>query len=234
MLTQEKSRKIDQMRTSPKGADDPNNKAYLSKIDEQLSMYETKNMDAASRVKSVSEQLLNYPFLKRARSSRWQITLSSSSYELLTSFLSRDSMLPLSTLLQNKCHIHVEDKDPVPYTPICIFDDIAEVPSELSTKEKTDPQSLPVTTSSASVQQDPVTWAVPHNVKSSESGPKLPYPDFEKDEFNKALLLHGFRRLTALETKEEIDEEKKNDELRLSYGKSSANIKGMSVLADFF
>ena len=91
--------------------------ADLAKIDEHISILKRKEQDATEKIKAVTEELENYPFLKRARSSRWKITLSGETFSMLSSLLGNPSMLPLSNLLQSKCNIDVEERDPLPYVP---------------------------------------------------------------------------------------------------------------------
>ena len=89
----------------------------LSKIDEHISILKRKELEATEKIKLVTDKLENYPFLKRARSSRWKITLSGEAFSILSSFLSSPSMLPLNNLLHSKCNVNVEERDPLPYVP---------------------------------------------------------------------------------------------------------------------
>ena len=63
--------------------------------------------------------MVKLPFLRRARAVRWQITLSNTSYGMLCQFLRSTgagvddtSLLAMSTLLQTKCELHIERRDP--------------------------------------------------------------------------------------------------------------------------
>lgn len=203
--------------------DTPNSNAQLvaakqrkvAECDQHIVLLKQKYDEVTKRASAAAEKTQDLPFLRRARAIRWQLTLSATSYGMLAAFLSsRELLLPISTLLQTKCEINVERRDPLPFTPPCILDDM--VPDKGSTVEE-------------------VRWAapVPPASRLTKAGEevdspsvvkqpfRLPFPryhleeeyDSQRDadaskrnvEFNRALLVNGFRRLEALERKQEYE-----------------------------
>jgi len=69
------------------------------------------------------KKMHDLPFLRRARATRWILTMSTSSYSILSDFLGShdEALLPMATLLQTKCTIQLENREPLPYTPACVF-----------------------------------------------------------------------------------------------------------------
>jgi len=122
----------------------------------------------------------------------------------------------MSVLLLSRCHLNVENRDPLPYTPACVFQDaLLENQNDASTGNGDDRIPPPAGAASSS-RNKPIQWAAPihPDSRAAESGDasadvdrqKLPFPDFTNDEFNRKLLLNGFRRLEALEAKKEHDD----------------------------
>ena len=171
----------------------------LQEYDKHINANQQKYKEYSHKATSAFEKMHNFPFLRRARAVRWQLTLSASSYNILSSFLnSQDlSLVAMSALLQTKCELHIEYRDPVPYTPATFLE--SESFSDLNRTE--------------------ICWAAP--ALQGLGSEKLPFPKFELDEeyddedsakrdkqiveFNRFLLTHGFRRLEALERKREFD-----------------------------
>lgn len=145
-------------------------------------------------------------------------------------------LLPMSVLLQTRCQVLVESRDPSPFIPACILEDMILPPPNVdaNSNTKTDETNGEKTRDSEpSNDASDVKWAAPvhPSTRSNELGElessilkdpqDLPFPkfylekeyntasDYEKDkqrvEFNRALLSHGFRRLAALETKDEYE-----------------------------
>lgn len=188
---------------------DPAKKRKQADYDTNITLLQQKYQEMCKRASLSYQKLKDYPFLRRARAVRWQITLSAASYALLASYLSsQESLLPMSTMLQTKCELHIERRDPLPYTPACVLD--VEVAEEIP---------------------EQVNWAapVPPAARLAEAGEvvafkepeRVPFPklhldaEFDsKDEatkakeavaFNRAVLVNGFRRLEALERKREYE-----------------------------
>lgn len=191
-------------------ARDPSAQKRMTECDQNITLLQQKYQEISKRATIAFNKMKEHPFLRRARAVRWQITLSASSYALLAAYLSsQEFLLPMSTMLQTKCELHIERRDPLPYTPACVLD------MEVS-KETPD---------------DKVHWAapVPPAARLAEAGEEtftkeaecIPFPKFHldaeydsKDEaakakeivaFNRALLVNGFRRLEALERKREYE-----------------------------
>jgi len=195
-----------------------NAKKRIADCEQNIALLQQKYQEVSKRATMAYTKMKDHPFLRRARAVRWQVTLSATSYALLASYLSsQEFLLPMSTMLQTKCELHIERRDPLPYTPACVLD---------------------VTLSEDTPQ---VQWAAPVNpaARLAEAGEevptkepeRLPFPklhldaefdskaDAEKAKevvaFNRALLVNGFRRLEALERKREYEieggDERKRD-----------------------
>ena len=197
----------------------------IAHSDAEIARYETKYHEATKRASKISSRIANLPFLRRARALRWQISLSTNSYQLLASYLGRGDgvLLPISALLQSRCYFNVEKRDPIPVVPAVVMEDM--ILGDIDAEDKRD---------------DDVRWAAPVNPSSraAEAGEDLriddmptilsrseplPFPRFYLDprkeistedeaedekrrvEFNRALLVNGFRRLEALECRREYE-----------------------------
>ncbi len=186
----------------------PAQKAKIQEYNQTIAILQQKHNELSKRASQAFGRMYDLPFLRRARAVRWQLTLSTSSYGLLCQFLNshslHNSLLAMSTLLQTKCELHVERRDPLPFTPAVILDD---------NRDKRHPDLNETAL---------VNWAAP--VLPSSLNTKVanrPFPSFHLQEeyedersarrdkraveFNRALLIHGFRRLEALERKREFD-----------------------------
>ena len=175
----------------------------IKEYDRNIHILKQKYNELSQRASAAFDKMHDLPFLRRARAVRWQLTLSANSYNLLATFLNQsdDSLLTMSTLLQTKCELHIERRDPLPFTPACILDD---------TDGKDNKAAL-------DLHKMDIQWAAPAMRAEKSTDEKLPFPKFELDkeydteqqaaedkrrvEFNRALLVNGFRRLEALEKK---------------------------------
>ena len=188
-------------------------KRKLAEYDHNITVLNQKYEEVAKAATSAFEKMQDFPFLRRARAVRWQLILSAASYTLLASFLSsQDSLLPMNTLLLKQCEIQVEHRDPLPFLPACVLDDNA-IPSKKRARTEID-----------------INWAAPtqnrqleanEETKDAESLKDLPFPPYylqdeyetRKDglrdkfrvEYNRALLMNGFRRLEAVERKNDFE-----------------------------
>ena len=188
-------------------------KRKLAEYDHNIGVLNQKYEEVAKVATSVFEKIQDFPFLRRARAVRWQLTLSAASYTLLASFLSsQESLLPMNTLLLKQCEIQVEHRDPLPFLPACVLDDNS-IPSKKRARTDID-----------------INWAAPvqnrhleaaEETKDAESLKDLPFPSYylqdeyesRKDgmrdkvrvEYNRALLVNGFRRLEAVERKNDFE-----------------------------
>jgi WD40 repeat protein len=222
-----RKKRVDLTSCSSSGASSDQMRA-VKEVDDQLASLDGAYRQALLRVTACANQLKNLPFLRRARALRWQIGLSATSYSLLASFLNQPDLQPMSSLLQARCHVNVEKRDPLPYTPHSILEDMV-LPS--SSGQETDEQKD---------KDNGVKWAAPMHpvarlVQEGEDVTKvseahailsgreaLPFPEVYLDtegydtsekalkakqsvEFNRALLMNGFRRLEALELKAEYE-----------------------------
>lgn len=187
-------------------------KAKIQEYNQTIAILQQKHSELSKRASQAFDRMYDLPFLRRARAVRWQLTMSTASYGLLAAFLNstslQSSLLAMSTLLQTKCELHVERREPLPFTPAIVLDD---------NRDKRHPDLNETAL---------VNWAtpVPPSALKREmelTEPEKPFPPFHLQEeyddersarrdkrsveFNRALLIHGFRRLEALERKREFD-----------------------------
>jgi len=128
--------------------------------------------------KKFSENLESLPFLRRARSLQWQISLSGAAYSVLFAFLNRrEDLLPMSALLQTRCYIVVERRDPLPYTPACVLDyaDVDKAGKNSSSNETSGNMGNKSNT-------EVVRWGVPFHPlsRAAEDGENLKDPSVVK------------------------------------------------------
>jgi WD40 repeat protein len=186
-------------------------------IQNQLAEYSTEFKQVFADYTESQRGLKVWPFLKRARCTKWHIRLSTSTFQMLVRFFHSGEydfgveLASMSAILQSHCHLIVENRDPVPYVPGFVLDD-----GMFLTDEE---------------EKDDVRWAAPVEMSTriletgensfSKTDDALPFPpyylkseyatrdDYEKDkkrvEFNRAILTNGFRRLEALEAKREYE-----------------------------
>ena len=178
----------------------------VAEYDRHIGMLKQKYNELSDKASSAFDKMYDLPFLRRARAVRWQLTLSTTTYGMLSGFLnsSDNSLLAMSSLLQTKCELHVERRAPVSFIPACVLDGI-------DSKKRLD------------VNNVEINWAAPcpRLKDADEENSILPFPKYdlepeyesERDayrdkknvEFNRSLLINGFRRLEALERKREYD-----------------------------
>lgn len=190
----------------------------IAEYDRHIGQLKSKYGELSQKASSAFDKMHDLPFLRRARAVRWQLNLSTTTYAMLCSFLNSgadQSLLAMSSLLQTKCELHVERRDPLPFIPSCILDGI-------NSKTKLDLNNVDI------------NWAAPVPRWKDYKESKLPFPKFklqeeyenEEDaandkqlvEFNRALLVNGFRRLEALERKREYDVLSPHAQKRLKEG----------------
>lgn len=201
----------------------------VAKYNNTLSWTHDKFIDLSSRNEALSKKLLALPFLRRVRAFKWNITISTASFEALTSFVSsRDDLLPMSALLQSRCHLIVERRDPLPFCPPAVLDDIMDVNKKDGKKDNSVRWAAPIHPVARAIEagEDLAANGVtgsepPHRLPRSilTHSEALPYPKIRLEdgddtndgearaavEFNRALLINGFRRLEALELKQEYE-----------------------------
>jgi len=186
-----------------------------------IGLLQQKHTESTQRATLAYDKMYDVPFLRRVRALRWQLTLSTTSYGMLCQFLNSNvgaggsndtSLLAMSTLLQTKCELHVEQRNPLPFTPAVVLEDDFKSFGLLESESN---QSK----NSSMKKEATVQWAAP--VKGlSRQDPKQPFPKFNLDneyeneleakkgkrsvEFNRSLIINGFRRLEALERKRDF------------------------------
>ena len=148
----------------------------------------------------ISKQKSDWNFVQRARSLRWQIYLTMSTHQLLcdTFFRNMTTHHTMNALLQSRCHINIVPNrfTSPPTLSLLLLDDDQQDDSLLIT------------------QPPDITWGAPSLTKTEEED--IPYPKFYIDssdtesdintvKFNRSILIHGFRRLQALETVQEYE-----------------------------
>ena len=189
-------------------------KAKIQEYEQTINLLQQRYNERSQNASTAFDRMHDLPFLRRARAVRWQLTLSTATYGLLAQFLSSSTMpkslLAMSTLLQTKCELHVEPRDPLPFTPACVFDESKGELAQLN-------------------EQIHINWAapVPLQHEGSTNDNDLPFPRYHlleeyddersarKDkqavEFNRSMLINGFRRLEALERKRDYQVMKNGD-----------------------
>ncbi|KAL3808055.1 hypothetical protein ACHAXA_007997 [Cyclostephanos tholiformis] len=205
----------------------------VAKYTETLSRSREKVAELSSKNDALTSKLMALPFLRRARALKWNIRISTASFAALTRFVSSDDkLLPMSALLQSRCHLIVERRDPWPCFPPAMLEDIGmnkEISEEESKVRWAAPFHLMARTSEASAREagkDIAASGLIRNRLHQKLARSIlirsdisQYPNFRveyssgfKDvesrssvEFNRALLISGFRRLEALELKQEYE-----------------------------
>jgi WD40 repeat protein len=190
----------------------------LQEYKQTVGLLQQRHTELSQRASTSFERMVKVPFLRRARAVRWQITLCNTSYGMLCQFfrntgagVNDTSLLAMSTLLQTKCELHIERRDPLPFTPAVILDDNATAGMSTTSRDKYKYLN----------QDKAVLWAAPVAKSMKQQDGDRPFPKFNLDEeyddersalrsrstveFNRALLVNGFRRLEALERKREYE-----------------------------
>jgi len=111
---------------------------------------------------------------------------------------SRDELLPMSALLQSRCHLIVERRDPVPYcSPAVLMLD------EVGNDDDNNDKGI-----GGKVVRDRVSDIIENPTKlfmTDGSSSDTAVDTRSIVEFNRALLVNGFRRLEALELKQDYE-----------------------------
>eukprot|EP00934_Nitzschia_sp_Nitz4_P004760 Nitzschia sp. Nitz4//scaffold41_size133979//89767//92943//NITZ4_003359-RA/size133979-processed-gene-0.260-mRNA-1//-1//CDS//3329551506//4750//frame0 len=216
-------------------------KAKIKEYAQNIAMLQQKHNELSQRASQAFDHMNNLPFLRRARAVRWQLTLSTTSYGLLAQFLNnsamQSSLLAMSTLLQTKCELHVEQRDPVPFTPSVVLDDNIDKAQPSINETAMVNWAAPVPPSVFKDATSTLLEQSQSQPSSSEQG-RPPFPKYHLEEeyedeksalrdkrtveFNRALLVNGFRRLEALERKREFDAMDDTDKKRMTSPDSTA------------
>jgi len=125
---QQQQKQQQQQSSSASSSNDAQKQAeYKSKLES----IDNKEKEIEQFYLKLQSQLKQYPFLKRARSMKWHIHLSALGFHMLVRFFhsggsngSGIELLPMSGILQTRCHLVVENRDPVPYVPGFILEDM--------------------------------------------------------------------------------------------------------------
>lgn len=206
----------------------------IKEYDRHIQILKQKYNESSQKACAAFDKMHDLPFLRRARAVRWQLTMSTTTYGMLSSFLNQrdDSLLAMSTLLQTKCELHIERRDPLPFTPACVLDETSKGQSSL------DLNRLEIQWAAPSIRHEDA------NIKLGDSR-KLPFPKLKLDEeyenerqasldkqkikFNRALLVNGFRRLEALERKREYEVLPSNIRKRIKSGEDVGTILSRTI-----
>jgi WD40 repeat protein len=190
----------------------------LQEYSQTMGLLQQRHNEMSQRASAAFERMHHLPFLRRARPVRWQITMSNTTYGMLCQFLNNagagsadTSMLAMSTLLQTKCELHIERRDPLPFTPAVVLDDNSTASMSTSSRDKYKYLNKDM----------PVQWAAPSTEAGLARHKDIPFPKYYLDreyddertarhekraiEFNRMILVNGFRRLEALERKRDFD-----------------------------
>ena len=192
---------------TPEQQDKVSKDPKVKECEKKIYILQSRYREMSMRATQWFDKMHDLPFLRRARATRWILSLSTSTYAMLAAFLGSrdDSLLAMSTLLQTKCTLQVENREPLSYTPSCItLDGDGEGSSDLD------------------INRDTINWAVPApRPETRITDDKIPFPKYHMEEeyeteeeaahdkavvgFNRALLVNGFRRLEAIERKREYE-----------------------------
>ena len=198
------------------------------KLSQNLSRIRRKVKELSETNTALSERLAMNVFIRKVRAMKWNLSISTETFNLLAGFLSsRDELLPMSALLQSRCHLIVEKRDPLPFCPPALLEDMDGRDVNEGKSEGKVRWAAPTHPVARVIEAGEDIDAV--DVEGSESQHKisrtiltqseaLPFPKYRLDEgegndaeaksaveFNRALLVNGFRRLEALELKREYE-----------------------------
>ena len=165
------------------------NDPKVKDCDKKIQLLQSKYKEMSQRATQWFERMHDLPFLRRARATRWILTLSTSTYAMLSSFLGSgdDALLPMSTLLQTKCTLQVERRDPLPYTPSFVLADSAEIEKMF-----------------LSFDHESLNWSMPVPKQKLVYGEEMSGLNKSNTSLPK-ILVNGFRRLEHLERKRDTD-----------------------------
>ena len=195
----------------------------LTRIKQKVQELTEKNM-------SLTSKLAANVFIRKVRAMKWNLSISTETFNLLSGFLSsRDEVLPMSALLQSRCHLIVEKRDPMPFCPPAWLEDVEGRDSK---NEGSDAKKVrwaaPIHPVARAIEAGEDIDAIigvdgsqpQHKLARSilTHSEALPFPKYRLDEgegtnaearsaieFNRSLLVNGFRRLEALELKREYE-----------------------------
>ena len=200
------------------------------KLSKNLSRIKRKVQELTETNASLTSKLATNVFIRKVRAMKWNLSISTETFNLLSGFMSsRDELLPMSVLLQSRCHLIVEKRDPMPFCPPALLEDIDDGRDENEGKDdaKKVRWAAPTHPVARAIEagedidaigldgSDPQHKLARSILTHSET---LPFPKYRLDEgedtdaearsaveFNRALLVNGFRRLEALELKREYE-----------------------------
>ena len=99
----------------------------LGKIDGTLARLNQRLVELTAKNGQLQMKLSAFPFLRRVRALKWNVTISTSSYHALEGYASsRSESMVMTSLLMNRCHLIVERRDPLPFCPVAILDDVKD------------------------------------------------------------------------------------------------------------
>jgi WD40 repeat protein len=198
------------------------------KLSQNLSRIKKKVQELTETNDALTAKLATNVFIRKVRAMKWNLSISTETFNLLSGFLSsRDDLLPMSALLQARCHLIVERRDPMPFCPPALLEDMDGREKNEGKDAKKVRWAAPVHPIARAIEAGEDIDAI--GVDGSEPQHKLarsilthsealPFPKYRLDEgegtdaearsaveFNRALLVNGFRRLEALELKREYE-----------------------------
>jgi len=198
------------------------------KLSQNLSRIKRKVQELNETNASLTTKLATNVFIRKVRAMKWNLSISTETFNLLSGFLSsRDELLPMSALLQSRCHLIVEKRDPLPFCPPALLEDMDGRDKNEGKDAKKVRWAAPTHPVARAIEAGEDIDAI--GVDGSEPQHKLarsilthsealPFPKYRLEEgegtdaearlaveFNRALLVNGFRRLEALELKREYE-----------------------------
>jgi len=199
------------------------------KLSQNLSRIRRKVQELTETSASLTAKLGTNVFIRKVRAMKWNLSISTETFNLLSGFLSsRDELLPMGALLQSRCHLIVEKRDPLPFCPPALLEDMdgrgmneGEDAKKVRWAAPTHPVARAIEAGEDIDAIGGVDGSEPqHKLARSilTHSEALPFPKYRLDEgegadaearaaveFNRALLVNGFRRLEALELKREYE-----------------------------
>ena len=196
------------------------------KLVQNLSRIKRKVQELTEKNESLTSKLAANVFIRKVRAMKWNLSISTETFNLLSGFMSsRDELLPMSTLLQSRCHLVVQKRDPSPFCPPALLEDVENKEGDDAKKVRWAAPTHPVArVIEAGEEVDAIGGVDGSEPQQKLAGSilthseALPFPKYRLDEgegtdaearsaveFNRALLVNGFRRLEALELKREYE-----------------------------
>ena len=139
------------------------------KLDQDISALRTQIKDVQQKMQEEELILQKYPLLSRMKDSKYQVQISTHTWRKLAEFLSRENLKPMYGILQLRCRIIVEARDPLPFSPTGLIEDVKNDDTDAN-KEATNIDERDNTNkSSINGNESQVQWAAPIHPSNRDS-----------------------------------------------------------------